>query len=436
MNDLSFLTIPIPEDVKREILLGNFEGARKIIRRLLKRDISPHLYRRLEYEMERLNRLEKDFPWKRDDALKLLDENLVGFKDFELDNWIAKGYVERLYINGEERYFKRFVQNLFFLIPTLERRRKKKDELVPYTRKIINDTIDRMRRGDIRKYKIVAGIKINVNRRGNYRVWLPVPKENFQIEKVRILHTHPQEHYIADNDAPQRTVYFEKNSKEYQVEFEYIISEVKGGLEGRADLATNLEEKAPHVRFTPLINSLARKIVEDAEDDYERARRIYNWITTNTNYTYVREYCMYDNISEFVATSLRGDCGMFALLFITVCRAVGIPAKWQSGWFLTPKFASPHDWAQIYVDGLWLPVDASFGNYKRHGKKRNDFYFGNMDAFRMIANDDFQVDFEPEKRHWRSDPVDNQRGEIENEKRNLYFNEFKSTLYVKEFQKM
>ena len=436
MNDLSFLTIPIPEDVRREILLGNFEGARKIIRRLLKRDISPHLYRRLEYEMERLNRLEKDFPWKRDDALKLLDENLVGFKDFELDNWIAKGYVERLYINGEERYFKRFVQNLFFLIPTLERRRKKKDELVPYTRKIIYDTIDRMRRGDIRKYKIVAGIKINVNRRGNYRVWLPVPKENFQIEKVRILHTHPQEHYIADNDAPQRTVYFEKNSKEYQVEFEYIISEVKGGLEGRADLATNLEEKAPHVRFTPLINSLARKIVEDAEDDYERARRIYNWITTNTNYTYVREYCMYDNISEFVATSLRGDCGMFALLFITVCRAVGIPAKWQSGWFLTPKFASPHDWAQIYVDGLWLPVDASFGNYKRHGKKRNDFYFGNMDAFRMIANDDFQVDFEPEKRHWRSDPVDNQRGEIENEKRNLYFNEFKSTLYVKEFQKM
>jgi hypothetical protein len=80
-------------------------------------------------------------------------------------------------------------------------------------------------------------------------------------------------------------------------------------------------------------------------------------------------------------------------------------------------------------------------NYDRkfEGKRqrnRNDFYFGNMDAFRMIANDDLLVDFTPEKKHWRSDPVDNQRGEVENESRNLYFDEFESKIYVKEFKRI
>jgi transglutaminase-like putative cysteine protease len=436
MNDLSFLVVPLPEEVKREIILGNFEGAKRIMRRLLQRDVPQEYALRLEYEMERLKRMQKDFSLTREDALKLLNAEIEEFKPEEFDYWISKGLVERIFIDGEERYFDRFIANLFFQDEKIKTRRKREDELSHYSRKIIRDSVARINSGDIRKYRIVAGIKVKMKRRGQYRVWLPIPKENFQIEKVRIISAKPGGYYIADNDALQRTIYFDATAKKFSVEFEYIISEVRGGIDGKADVEGNRKEKSPHVRFTPYIKSLAKKIVGDAEDDYEKARRIYQWMTRNTNYTYVREYCLYDNISEFVATSLRGDCGMFALLFITLCRAVGIAAKWQSGWFITPKFASPHDWAQVYVDGSWLPVDASFGNYRRHGKRRNDFYFGNIDAFRMIANDDFLTDFHPEKKYWRSDPVDNQRGEVENERRNLYFDEFESHMYVKSFERL
>ncbi len=436
MNDISFLAIPLPEDVEREVRLGNFAGASKIMRKLSKRDLPPAFKRRMEYEMERLKRMKKDFPWNREYAVKVLRESITGFKEEELDKWISLGLIERIIIDEEERFYERFVENLFFLDPTIRRRKVKRDELGEYSRGIIRRAIRRINKGELHKYRVVAGIKLRVKRKGTYRVWLPIPKENFQIEKVRILKAYPEKYEIADNATLQRTIYFHFNSKEFQVEFEYVIAEVRGGIEGNADLNENLKEKLPHVRFTPYIKSLAERITKDAEDDYEKAKRIYDWITHNTNYTYVREYCTYNNISEFVATSLRGDCGMFALLFITLARAAGIPAKWQSGWYITPKFASPHDWAQVYVDGKWLPVDASFGNYRRNGKVRNAFYFGNMDAFRMIANDDFQVDFIPEKKYWRSDPVDNQRGEVENERRNLYFDDFESLLYVKEFERI
>ena len=110
--------------------------------------------------------------------------------------------------------------------------------------------------------------------------------------------------------------------------------------------------------------------------------------------------------------NLRGDCGFHAILSITLCLIAGISAKWQSGWFITPYYSSPYDWAQVFIDGRWLPVDVAFGNLNRHGKVENVFYVGNLDAFRRIANDDILTEFSSRKEYWRSDPVDNRVGEV------------------------
>ena len=49
----------------------------------------------------------------------------------------------------------------------------------------------------------------------------------------------------------------------------------------------------------------------------------------------MREYFTISNISEYAATNLKGDCGVQAILFITLCRIAGIPAKWQSGLYVS-----------------------------------------------------------------------------------------------------
>lgn len=121
------------------------------------------------------------------------------------------------------------------------------------------------------------------------------------------------------------------------------------------------------------------------------------------------------NIPAYCIENRRGDCGMKSLLFITLCRYNGIPAKWQSGWFLYPDNMNLHDWAEVYFEGIgWVPMDPDFNLQK--GIKKEDareFFFGGADAYRLIVNDDFSGDFFPAKVHPRSETVDFQRGEVE-----------------------
>ena len=141
----------------------------------------------------------------------------------------------------------------------------------------------------------------------------------------------------------------------------------------------------------------------------------------------MRAYSTITNIPEYAALNLKGDCGVQALLFITLCRYAGIPARWQSGLAVTPCDIGPHDWAQFYVAPFgWLFADPSFGGgeLKSNNIDKWNFYFGNLDPFRMVANSEFQHEFDPPKKHLRHDPYDNQVGEMEYEDRGLLRKEY------------
>ncbi len=434
---IEFLSVPPPEIVVRKEMEGKYSEAREIIRRFLKRNIEENLRSRLIYEIERIDRLKKDYPYRRKDALSLLNSEIRDFSEDEFDAWIKEGVVDYIRYDDEYLFFDRFVDNLIFLKPSLRARRIKKDMNREKINSLLKKRIDAILRGERKKYRIHAGIRIKIRREipqgERYRVWLPFPKLARGVDKIKIVSIKPSNYFLSGEEQEQRTIYFESSSKEYWVEFEYIIEERVGKENGEGNwYEDHLSEKLPHVRFTPYLKSLADNIIGDEEEPYLKAKKIYEWITRNIRYTYVREYGTYSNISEYAASNLRGDCGFHALLFITLSRIAGIPAKWQSGWFVTPYYSGPHDWSEIYVEPYgWIPVDLSFGNIRRRRGKYHEFYFGNLDAFRMIANDDFQVEFNPRKIHYRSDPVDNQRGEVEWSRDNIYYDEFEWNIYAK-----
>ena len=76
---------------------------------------------------------------------------------------------------------------------------------------------------------------------------------------------------------------------------------------------------------------------------------MYNYITCNLKYSFVRDYASIDSIAEQMALTRKGDCGMQAILFITLCRIAGVPARWQSGLAAEPGAIGEHDWAQCYL---------------------------------------------------------------------------------------
>lgn len=147
-----------------------------------------------------------------------------------------------------------------------------------------------------------------------------------------------------------------------------------------------------------------------------------------------------ENIAENCARNFTGDCGVFALLFLTMCRCAGIPARWQSGLTAEPDFCGGHDWTIFFVHPYgWLHADPSYGiaAVRAGNEERRKFYFGNIDAYRMVANDTFQASFFIDKDHWRADPYDNQVGEMETADRGLRYHEYersKEVLLCEEIQ--
>ena len=99
----------------------------------------------------------------------------------------------------------------------------------------------------------------------------------------------------------------------------------------------------------------------------------------------------------------------------------------QGGLTAEPDFCGGHDWAQFYVAPYgWLFADPSYGTaaVRAQNEERRRFYFGNLDAYRMVANSAFEAPFTVEKQFWRADPYDNQVGEIETAERGLGYQEY------------
>lgn len=417
---MKFLTTPLPKDIEKLLNLGMFKQAKKVVLERFKKPIPQTLKERLKFELFRLELLEKTYPYNEKDAFKLFKQLFKNAKKDEFESLLEDGFIDFRFINGEKRFQERFHYNVAFSLNEYKQRQKE-DKNRTKLRKLTNDAIKRLISTKKEKtYSVTARISIKRKKPKNEEVfvWLPVPFEKFQQNSVKI--TDASHNYVLSSPKTlQKTVHMKgKDTETFWVKFSYNVSEWIGEKSkflnppNKSDLA----EKPPHVLFTPYLKEVLKKALKgvDTTKDYEVAKSIYNYLTRNVYYSYVLPYALYDNIPEYVTTVFRGDCGFYAITFITLCRLAGIPAKWQSGWFATPLGASPHDWALIYLKDLgWIPADLSFGGSRRNNEEMRMFYFGNLDGFRMFANLDFQVNFSPKKKYYRNDPYDNQVGEME-----------------------
>jgi transglutaminase-like putative cysteine protease len=185
------------------------------------------------------------------------------------------------------------------------------------------------------------------------------------------------------------------------------------------------KENVPHLVFTDKIKKLSNEIVGGEKNPYLISKKIFTWISNNIPWAGAREYSTIENISEYCLTRGHGDCGIKTLLFMTLCRYNGIPAKWQSGWMLHPGEVNLHDWCEVYFEGYgWVPVDQSFGLVDSDLEDEKYFFLGSIDPYHLIVNDDYSSTLFPAKIFPRSETVDFQRGELEWRGGNLYFDKW------------
>lgn len=435
MMNVDVLNIPLPEDLLKLKWNGQFQLMNEIIDMKIQKDIPSQLKERLILEKEIIRRLPSEFPYTKAQAIQLCRNRIINFSETEFDELFKDNAFEFLFVEGIIKFKNNFYDNLIKTRPQYLKRLIKplaqaenRDKIICHIKEQ-KDVYYRLH------VKMAIKIKSKYEEIGKtVKVWLPVPVFFQPVEHIKIIKISSPYALINDDNVYQRSVYFEEklqHNQEFSVEFELINHIHSHDLSLRTTIDENmkeyLEECQPHIVFTPYLKKLTQDIIQSERDPLLKAKRIYDYITTHMSYSFVRSYLTLPCLSEYMATGMKGDCGVYAILFITLCRIAGIPATWQSGLYCTPENIGNHDWAMFHIEPYgWLYCDCSFGSagFRNHNELQRQFYFGHIDPFRIPFTRAFQKDLIPKKTYIRRDPYDHQTGEIEYEHRALQTNEY------------
>lgn len=430
--DFAFLRRGLPPDIERASRAGDVSRALRLIDERLASGDDELLAPALRCERVRLARLPEEFCVTRAELLARLRAEIPDLPDDAIDVLMDKGRLDWRYVEGEPRFPETALDSLRLYpadVPGLE---------PPAGRDLAarDAMLAEMHKQGVaaRRITLHASVeaKAPVAVDALVRAWLPIPAACPQQSAIEILDATPGG-CVAREDADQRTIsWVQRGTARFEVTYRYLsvaryVAPADIACTGpQLDDPALLCEEEPHIVFTPYLRRLAEEITAGAVTPLERARAIYDWVTANVDYRFQPPYLMLDVIPEYAARGRRADCGVFALLFITLCRIVGIPAVWQSGLAVAPDHVGPHDWAMFHVAPQgWLWADCSFGSSaRRMGEDaRREHYFGNLDPWRMVANRRCFAQFDPPDLAMRDDPSDNQRGELSIDGRGLTYHE-------------
>ena len=434
---------------------GKYQKSRSYIHHLRCRDstLSDTTKIALRYREARMKRIALDFPKTHEDVVAKLAKYFSDLNKNQLKNWERQKKLEMKVIDGSKRYFHNAVNNLFLLDDsaravkekkTGETENKREQFCKKHTRNIIeNITSQKSNIGNPVDIKITFSIEVNpdaVPEGEIIRCWMPYPRTSRKRQKnIELLSVNDSNYVIAPEHKKHRTIYMEKRAKKNApTVFSYSLRYTSRAEWHSLDDTTfppytktgelyqkYTDERSPHIIFSRRIKTLTDSIIKGVENPYQKVRKIYEWIDYNIPWASAREYSTIPNIPRYVLDNMHGDCGMQTLLFITMARYAGIPAKWQSGWMMHPGHVNLHDWAEVYYPNTgWVPVDQSFSLQDTESTKVKYFYTSGIDAYRFIVNDSWGKTFYPHKIYPRSETVDFQRGEVEWRGGNLYFNQW------------
>ena len=407
-------------------------------------------------EEERQARIAIDFTRDSNYIVEYLKPYYPDLSPEQVAAWESTQALEWTMVDGQKRYFRNAGRNLFRIDPEARKvfeavegnERDGKDVFLDnYNREVIAEV--RSTGSNLVKpvtFKVRYSLTVApdaVPAGETVRAWMPFPREDQDSHgNVELLEASEPGWIIAPDDVEHKSIYMEKKAVAGEpTVFTYTFS-----FTGKAEwydfgpedclpydtsselYRTYTAERSTHIVFTDRIRALADSLTAGIDNPYLKVRSIYGWIVDHYPWASAREYSTLENIPMYVLENGHGDCGQVGLLLVTLCRAAGIPARWQSGWMLHPGAVNMHDWSEVYYEGIgWVPTDVSFGRGRgavRDVDEEYWFYTRGLDAYRIICNSDYSGRFYPPKKFTRSETVDFQRGEVEWDGGNLYFNQW------------
>jgi len=185
-------------------------------------------------------------------------------------------------------------------------------------------------------------------------------------------------HYKEVKATEFVTASMKVKAKLYSTKY-FIFPEKVGSLR---DIPKEIREKylVDDTKYSisdPFIQKSAAEAIGDEKNPYWIARKIYDYVQEKMRYELVGGW----NIAPTVLKRGTGSCSEYSFVFIALCRAAGIPARYQGSVAIRGDDASTddvfHRWCEVYLPNYgWIPVDPSGGD--QPSPEAQAAYFGNL----------------------------------------------------------
>lgn len=243
------------------------------------------------------------------------------------------------------------------------------------------------------QYDISYGYQVNNSGTGNYKItylcdipeviqghtgYQPLFTQDYQT-LLRANNT-----FVGWNISRDNETMFEVGLLAHVVAESVLVADLNGkGAETLDQLSVNYPEiiqKYTHVQANETtvfidpnnaqISAIARGVQSTTKTNssFQLAKALFTWLKTNAHYQVHPET---EGVQPAAITLEKksGDCDDLSFLYISLCRSLGIPARFVRGYLLTSNdngtaLATAHAWAEVFVGGSlgnsgWVPVESS-----------------------------------------------------------------------------
>ena len=236
-----------------------------------------------------------------------------------------------------------------------------------------------------RQFKLRYKIKLYPeDKEDSVYFWLALPPNNAYQQLQHFTQSIKPFLEYEDRSGNQILVY-KTEAKKTNVILDFDLIAKKDGF-GDID-RTNLHHyliNELYLEQTPWAKELAKNLSHNLKDDLAKAKAFCHYVASNFRYIYPVPK---RGVANLDPQSLEGDCAEYAGLFITLCRIARIPARMQTGFFLSPEknHVNPHVWANIYLEDLgWVDVDPQFAALEDSIDRGIELFFARRDDYRVV----------------------------------------------------
>jgi transglutaminase-like putative cysteine protease len=219
------------------------------------------------------------------------------------------------------------------------------------------------------------------------RMWIPLPSsDNFQTVDIKSIKSPGKQEILQDRIYGNKVLMLSLTTADSNKIFEMVINVKrleKGVYSEDIDPKKYLQAESLGGQDV-MFKSIADEVVKGKTGDLVRARALYDHVIEKMRYAkYGSGWGKGDAV--FACDSERGNCTDFHSYFITLSRAVGIPARFAIGAAIPSARDAGgvdgyHCWAEFYTEGRWWPVDISEGD---KCSQLSTYFFGHHPANRI-----------------------------------------------------